>query len=445
MNYNLLNSNDFEYDNRDIHSNEYFNIMNQRNYENKMIEPVLDNNVISNLKNESLDNSFFHKFSIKDFKNKNKNNNLFTLQKPLIRNKSFAGFQNINNNLLFNNNSVNYNNKNLIPDYKTKFHKNNSMKVINNIPKINFNDNKIHYEPPLYNKYSRFGKRVFPPKKKIIEGKKHFPIYNKNNYYHNHLPSLIKQQQTQIEYIPKKNININEPPLTERINNREDNNLFNKSNNNNNNNNNIKNNNSYDDKNEYRRITPEELPHLSFIKNNKKFFKGGVLIENDNNKKKINIQTKIIKPKLETTYQNSYNHNNNNIDIDSNNYNTNLNNNLISYNEENKLKNEEEDIRNDYHTKSSPPLSIPDYMLYDDTINNKIRPYYFYKDKNVIYSKYSPYRNDYGNSRYGDQTYNYYLNEPMRSDVSKDWRYPPKYYYRIRYNPYTQRYEHPIV
>lgn len=84
-------------------------------------------------------------------------------------------------------------------------------------------------------------------------------------------------------------------------------------------------------------------------------------------------------------------------------------------------------------------------MLYDDTIKNKIKPYYFYKNKNIIYSKYSPYRNDYGNSRYGDETYNYYLNGPMRSDVSKDWRFPPKYYYSLRYNPNTQRYEHPII
>ena len=68
-------------------------------------------------------------------------------------------------------------------------------------------------------------------------------------------------------------------------------------------------------------------------------------------------------------------------------------------------------------------------MLYDDTIKNKIKPYYFYKNKNIIYSKYSPYRNDYGNSRYGDETYNYYLNGPMRRDISEDWKFPPIYYY----------------
>ena len=441
MNSNLLRIKDSKHDDRNISPNDYFQIMKER--KNKIIEPVIDNNIISNLKNESIDNSFNYLYFI----NNNKNNSVFHLQKPLFRNKSFFGFQRINNNLLSNdnNNSVNNNNNNnsnnnnnVIFDYKSKLNRNNSMKVINNIPQKNFSDNTIHYEPPLYNNYSRFGKREFPAKKIIIEGKKHFPVYNRNNYYYNHLPSLVKQQQTQIEYIPKKNNNINEPPLTERINIREDNNI---SNIRNNNNSNI--NNSDDDKNEYRTITPEELPHLSFIKNNKRFFKGGVIIENNNNKKITNLQKKIIKPKLETTYQNSYNHINYR-NYDSNNYNNNLNNNLITNNQDNKIKNEEEDIRNDYHRKSSPPLSIPDYILYDDTKINKIRPYYFYKDNNILYSKYSPYRNDYGNSRYGDQTYNYYLNEPMRSDVSKDWRYPPKYYYRIRYNPYTQKYEHPI-
>ena len=42
---------------------------------------------------------------------------------------------------------------------------------------------------------------------------------------------------------------------------------------------------------------------------------------------------------------------------------------------------------------------------------------------------YNPYRYDYNGSRYGDKTYNYYLNAPMRSDISKDWRYPPLYLY----------------
>ena len=42
---------------------------------------------------------------------------------------------------------------------------------------------------------------------------------------------------------------------------------------------------------------------------------------------------------------------------------------------------------------------------------------------------YSPYRYDYEGSRYGDKTYNFLLNGPMRGDVSLDWKYPPLYYY----------------
>jgi len=46
------------------------------------------------------------------------------------------------------------------------------------------------------------------------------------------------------------------------------------------------------------------------------------------------------------------------------------------------------------------------------------------------YRYYSPFRNDYQGSRYGSYTYNYYLNAPMRGDISEDFRYPPQYYYK---------------
>lgn len=42
---------------------------------------------------------------------------------------------------------------------------------------------------------------------------------------------------------------------------------------------------------------------------------------------------------------------------------------------------------------------------------------------------YSPRRFDYEASRFGDVTYNFLLNEPMRGDVSSDWKFPPLYYY----------------
>ena len=46
------------------------------------------------------------------------------------------------------------------------------------------------------------------------------------------------------------------------------------------------------------------------------------------------------------------------------------------------------------------------------------------------YRHYSPYRNDYDGSRFGSYTYNYYLNAPMRGDISEDFKYPPQYYYK---------------
>ena len=99
----------------------------------------------------------------------------------------------------------------------------------------------------------------------------------------------------------------------------------------------------------------------------------------------------------------------------------------------------------EYHHRqnhfNNPSSSVPDYMLYDDLNINKTRPYYFYEKDNIQYRKYSPYIYDYERSRFGDQTYNYYLNEAMRSDISKDWKYPPQYYYLPRFNPKTHTYE----
>jgi hypothetical protein len=53
-----------------------------------------------------------------------------------------------------------------------------------------------------------------------------------------------------------------------------------------------------------------------------------------------------------------------------------------------------------------------------------------YDEVDDKYRYYSPYRNDYQGSRFGSYTYNYYLNAPMRGDISEDFKYPPQYYYR---------------
>ena len=62
-------------------------------------------------------------------------------------------------------------------------------------------------------------------------------------------------------------------------------------------------------------------------------------------------------------------------------------------------------------------------------------PYTFgYDEVDDRYRFYSPYRNDYDGSRYGSYIYNYYLNAPMRGDISEDFKYPPQYYYTPKYN-----------
>ena len=76
---------------------------------------------------------------------------------------------------------------------------------------------------------------------------------------------------------------------------------------------------------------------------------------------------------------------------------------------------------------------------YRNQSQNKYEPNEYYdnigiKSYNEKRNYYNPERNDYKGSRYGDYTYNYYLNGPMRGDVSKDWRFPPIYYYRPNRN-----------
>ena len=66
-------------------------------------------------------------------------------------------------------------------------------------------------------------------------------------------------------------------------------------------------------------------------------------------------------------------------------------------------------------------------------------PFVFgYDEVNDRYRFYSLFRSDYDGCRYGSYTYNYYLNGPMRGDISEDFKYPPQYYYRPKYNDINQ-------
>lgn len=77
------------------------------------------------------------------------------------------------------------------------------------------------------------------------------------------------------------------------------------------------------------------------------------------------------------------------------------------------------------------PNNFPKIDQYKDNNNYKFHPQNNQRRNNRYQEgkHYSPYRYDYEGSRYGDKTYNFLLNGPMRGDVSLDWKYPPLYYY----------------
>lgn len=111
--------------------------------------------------------------------------------------------------------------------------------------------------------------------------------------------------------------------------------------------------------------------------------------------------------------------------------------------------------RNNKHTmrRSNSDLSFiynknNNRYFENDRYGNKIEQRYIgnsyndYNERNRFKKRanyYNPKKGDYKGSRFGDYTYNYYLNSPMRGDISEDWRFPPIYCYRqnIRNNLYS--------
>ena len=126
--------------------------------------------------------------------------------------------------------------------------------------------------------------------------------------------------------------------------------------------------------------------------------------------------------------------------------NTNVNN--VSHIRSYITKNINNNIYHRNNNKLSRSQSLPDLHEYrcrdnissHSNISNIRSPPQYYKNS-IMYHKYSPYRGDYGNSRYGDYTYNYYLNSPMRGDVSEDWKFPPQYYYMPKFNSHNYTYD----
>lgn len=126
----------------------------------------------------------------------------------------------------------------------------------------------------------------------------------------------------------------------------------------------------------------------------------------------------------------------NKINLQKNNFNKKNNDNQNTYREHTNILKRYEDgpqLKRSSSMDNIPPnhFNIRNNII---NLNNK-----FDYSENMVYSMgdvlsnkykfYNPHRYDYEGSRYGDHTYNYYLNSPMRGDISSDWRFPPLYYY----------------
>ena len=148
---------------------------------------------------------------------------------------------------------------------------------------------------------------------------------------------------------------------------------------------------------------------------------------------------------------NSYDHSQSNVYNNDTNVNNSLH--ISSYSTKNMNKKDiyhRNNMFNNNHNHSTLSRSqslpeLPEYRCRDNVsshnnILNLRRPPQYYKNS-IMYHKYTPFRGDYENSRYGDYTYNYYLNSPMRGDVSEDWRFPPQYYYMPKFNSHTYTYD----
>ena len=190
------------------------------------------------------------------------------------------------------------------------------------------------------------------------------------------------------------------------------------------NNNHINNNNLYNSL-DLNKPFHREKKHFPLINNKGNFFRNENLhlIKRSIINNKSNFENNYRK-NISNTYNNRYNR-----------YHDFQKDELKSYNEE-----KVNDYRNMNLRRSSSMVSLPNNFprinIRNELIDNNIS----YGENNSPQEEepypnsrnekhYSPRRYDYEGSRYGDNTYNYYLNEPMRGDKSADWKFPPVYCY----------------
>ena len=116
---------------------------------------------------------------------------------------------------------------------------------------------------------------------------------------------------------------------------------------------------------------------------------------------------------------------------------------LIRYDDYNKEENNSNRYDNSVNYKSknfqrsnSMANMSNDYQRYNNNENNNKIYNLCFHNIQKRYNRfqdgkhYSPFRYDYENSRCDDKTYNYLLKEPMRGDISLDWKFPPLYCYK---------------
>ena len=267
-------------------------------------------------------------------------------------------------------------------------------------------DNDIHFNM-MTESYS-------PLKEKIQYLRSNYNINNKN-----YIPPDSQNSQRNIinnfnnkntsRFYPNKNLNIS----------------ANYNNNYYNNNNRANNNNNLYNSLEINKPFHRERKHFPSIFNKGNFF------QNENfhliKRKKINN-----KPNFENAnnqiINNAYNNRYNNFNGEEE---------FKSYNNQNKNNFRNMNLRRSDSminmTNNLPKLNAQNKLIDD---NRKYSENYSQNKEQYLNSgnekHYSPRRYDYEGSRYGDNTYNFYLNEPMRGDKSSEWKFPPLYCYNSK-------------
>ena len=168
-----------------------------------------------------------------------------------------------------------------------------------------------------------------------------------------------------------------------------------------------------------------EKKHFPLINNNGNFFKKEYLLSLLNKRKNINNSSNNQRYYKNSLYK-DYNKFNNfgRQEFKSFKNNRNINKSMMNLGRSNSMLNISSNL---------PKIKIKNKFIQNIKKNTYNNTKDINEDDELNNSKnekhYSPRRFDYEGSRFGDVTYNFLLNEPMRGDISSDWKFPPLYYY----------------